>query len=122
MATILVVDDASMTRLLLEVMLQRLNHTVLFADNGEEALEILASREVHLVISDINMPYMDGLALLDSLRADDLYRDLPVVMMTASGLEEISRKALKKGASAFLNQPFSSWDLARVLDACLEVQ
>jgi two-component system, chemotaxis family, chemotaxis protein CheY len=122
MATILVVDDASLTRLLLEVMLQRLNHTVLFADNGEEALEILASREVQLVISDINMPYMDGLALLDVLRADDLHQDLPVVMMTASGLEEISRNALKKGASAFLHQPFSSWDLARTLDACLVKQ
>lgn len=111
-----------MTRLLLEVMLQRLNHTILFADNGEEALEILASNEIHLVISDINMPYMDGLALLDSLRADDLHRDLPVILMTASGLEEISRNALKKGASAFLNQPFSSWELARVLDACLVKQ
>ena len=121
MATILVVDDASLTRLLLEVMLQRLDHTVLFADNGEEALETLASREVHLVITDINMPYMDGLALLDNLRADGLYQNLPVVVMTASGLEEISQQALKKGASAFLNQPFSSWDLARVLAACLEV-
>lgn len=122
MATILVVDDTSMTRLLLEVMLQRLGHTALFADNGEEALEILNSQEVHLVISDINMPFMDGLTLLDVLRTDDLHRDLPVVLMTASGLEEISQKALKKGASAFLNQPFSSWDLARVLDACLVQQ
>jgi CheY-like chemotaxis protein len=119
MATILVVDDANLTHMLMEVMIQRLNHTALFADNGEEALEILATNPVDLVISDIKMPYMDGLTLLDKLRADEQYSQLPVVIMTASGLEETYHKAASRGATAFLNQPFSSWDLARVVTECL---
>ena len=119
MANVLFVDDADMSHLLLEVMLRRLNHRAISAFNGQEALEILDCTKIDLIISDINMPYMDGLTLLDCIRADQRYADTPVIIITASSLEANHASALEKGATAFLNQPFSSQELTDAVHTCL---
>lgn len=120
MANILVVDDAILTQRLLEVMLRRNNHTTIQALNGLEALSRLKEATFDLVITDINMPEMDGLSFLDELRADIRHKELPVIVMTASGLPYIPKLVSAKGSTLFLAQPFSSRELVEAVNRCIE--
>jgi CheY-like chemotaxis protein len=108
MPTILVVDDSPMSQRLLGYTLSRCGYTVITAGHGREALERLAEAPVDLVIADLAMPEIDGLTLLRLLRADGRYRDLPLVMLTASGHDEDRLMAKAAGADDFLTKPASS--------------
>lgn len=120
MAKILVVDDEPVTNRLLSLMLQRNNHTVLTANNGIEALSCLDKTQIDLMITDINMPDMNGLVLLEELRADQRHKHLPVIVLTAIGQEHMSQVAAQKGASNFLTRPVSSWELKEAVTGCLQ--
>jgi adenylate cyclase len=111
MANILVVDDNPVIQLMLSLMLKRNDQTVFTAASGREALELLERADVDLVILDVNMPDMDGLTLLKQLRDDDRYQDLPIIMLTASGREQVRLVAKQKGANGFLTKPTSSREL-----------
>jgi CheY-like chemotaxis protein len=122
MANVLVVDDSTLVHLVLDVMLRRLNHRILSAYHGQKAIEVLAKNSIDLIISDISMPYMDGLALLDYLRADERYKHLPVIIMTAGNTDDsYIAKVLEKGATAFINQPVGSEEFSKVVGKCLSV-
>jgi two-component system, chemotaxis family, chemotaxis protein CheY len=120
MARILVVDDSPTIQRLLCLVLQRSNHTTVTMDNGREALDFLSNSDVDLVVTDINMPVMGGLALLEQLRADERTRHLPVIIRTASAFDKIRQVASEKGASGFLSQPTSSWELKDIVNRCLQ--
>lgn len=111
MANILVVDDNPVIQLMLSLMLKRNDQSVVTAASGQEALELLERTGIDLVILDVNMPDMDGLTLLKQLRDDDRYRDLPIIMLTASGREQVRLVATQKGANGFLTKPTSSREL-----------
>ncbi len=115
-ATVLVVEDNDMNQMLLEVMLKRLNHKAIFACDGKEALEILETNPVDMVLSDINMPYMDGIQLLEKIRSLYSFMHVPVVLMTAAGRTSLSNEAMKKGADGFLVHPFSSIELQQMVN------
>lgn len=121
MANILIVDDTPLTHRLLNLMLQRINNTlgIYAAYNGKEALEQLAETKIDLIITDINMPGMDGFALMDELRRDTRYKDLPIIVLTASGHKKVTTIAAQKGATGFLTQPISSWELKKTVTDCL---
>jgi CheY-like chemotaxis protein len=121
MAKILIVEDSGLTLQLLNYLLLRHNHTVHKATNGLEALEILAEQMVDLIITDIHMPEMDGLHLLDEIRASQKLQHIPVIVLTASGLESVEKLAFEKGATAFLTQPFSSVELGKVVSDCIGI-
>lgn len=120
MAKILVVDDEPVTNRLLSLMLQRNNHTVLTANNGVEALSCLDKTHIDLMITDINMPDMNGLTLLETLRANQQHKNLPVIVLTAIGQEHMSQIAAQKGATDFLTRPVSSWELKEAVSGCLQ--
>jgi CheY-like chemotaxis protein len=103
-------------------MLQRIDNSlnIFTAYNGKEALDQLAENAFDLVITDINMPGMDGFALMDEMRADDKYKDLPIIVLTASGHKKIPAMAAQKGATSFLTQPISSWELKETVTRCLK--
>jgi two-component system chemotaxis response regulator CheY len=122
MAKILIVDDTPHTHRLLTLMLQRINHTTITADNGPEALKHLESTSVDLMITDLNMPIMNGYALMEKVRSTEKYKDLPIIMLSATGLEQASEVAEKKGANRFMSQPVSTWELNRVVSECLTPQ
>lgn len=122
MATVLIVEDTHLNQMLLEVMLRRMNHQVIFASDGFEALEKLEKFPVDLIISDINMPNMNGFELLERIRNHAYYHNMPFVMMTASTLQDNYRSAIDQGATAFLNYPFSSFELSEVLDECFSAE
>lgn len=119
MAKILVVDDMPMTHLLLRIMLSRINHTVVDAFNGKEALKQLGETEVDLIITDINMPQMDGLTLIENLKADEKLNKLPIIIMTASIQEHLNLVAKGWGDNPILTQPITSRELNDAVARCL---
>jgi len=112
---ILVVEDEPATQLMLELMLQRSNHKVVSAVNGEDAIAFLANKPVDLVIADVWMPGMDGLALLQQLRSNERYQNLPIIMFTASGDDRVRSEAKRMGASGFLTKPASSIEVTNIV-------
>jgi adenylate cyclase len=113
-ATILVVDDLVQNVRLLEAVLAPRGYTVIAARSGPEALEILGSLPVDLVLLDILMPGMDGYAVCRAVREEPATRMLPVVMITASGDQE-KVASIEAGADDFIAKPFDQAELlARV--------
>lgn len=105
-ARILVVDDEEGNRDLLRRRLDRGGYTVLTAASGEEALAIIGAESVDLILLDMLMPGLDGLAVLERVKGDARTRDLPVIMISAlDSLEEIA-KCIQAGAEDYLPKPF----------------
>lgn len=113
---VLIVDDEPVTQLMVTVMLQRKNFEVITANDGQDALEHLMKEDIDLVIADVNMPKMGGLTMLQKLRGDGRYQNLPVIMFTAQGQRQIQSDAITKGATDFLTKPFSSGKLADMVN------
>jgi two-component system, chemotaxis family, chemotaxis protein CheY len=108
--TVLIVDDSSVMRKIVERALRQagLDLTrVIEAGSGREALGLLAQERVHLIVSDINMPIMDGLEFLRQAQSQSLVRGAPVVMITTESGEEHVREALKAGAQGYIRKPFT---------------
>jgi CheY-like chemotaxis protein len=119
MATILVVDDYSTSQRLLGFILRQNNHTVVTAVHGLNALEQLAKMPVDLIITDLDMPEMDGLTLLRELRADARLMKLPVIILTGSAYEQDNARATAAGAASFLTKPVESNELIAMVNRLL---
>jgi CheY-like chemotaxis protein len=116
--TILVVDDSPMDRLLTSTLLQNLGGwTVRTASNGVEALEALKETEPDLVLTDLQMPEMDGLQLVEAVKLH--HPRVPIILMTGHGSEEIAIKALKSGAASYVPKKTLARDLGETLDQVL---
>lgn len=115
MASILIVDDNAVLRRVISVTLRKAGHTLLTAANAAEAVQQLAETPVDLMLLDVAMPETDGLTLLRKLRMDARYRDLPIVMLTASGQDEDRVVARTEGANDFLTKPASSAELVETV-------
>ena len=107
----LIVDDSSVMRKIVERSLRQagLESLVVFeAGSGIEGLEILKSKEVDLILSDINMPSMDGLEFVRQLRLQQLAAEVPVVMITTESSEEHVKQAIQAGAKGYIRKPFTA--------------
>jgi two-component system chemotaxis response regulator CheY len=105
----LVVEDSPMMRQLIVFALSRIkNMTVTEADDGIVALKKLAHERFDLVITDINMPVMDGLKLVRKIRGDERHKDVPVIVITTEGSNEDRARALALGASAYITKPIQA--------------
>ena len=103
---VLVVEDSPTMRQLLSFALSRVRGAkVVEADDGLDALKKLAGGEFEIILTDINMPIMDGLKLVKRLRSDDRYTDIPIVIITTEGGEEDRKRALALGANAYITKP-----------------
>ena len=123
MASILIVDDSSAMRTVIKRILEMSGfemETCLYACDGEDALSTLRRQPVDLVISDINMPRMDGEALLREMSADPALSGIPVVMVSSDATESRSAKLLGLGAKAYLVKPFQPQALREKLEEVLE--
>jgi len=113
---ILVVDDFSTMRRILKSCLQQLGFkNISEADDGVNAMSKLKTKDFKLIISDWNMPNMMGIDLLKAVRADEKYKTVPFVMVTAEGLKENVMEALKAGASNYVIKPFTAEILGQKL-------
>ena len=102
--TVLVVDDEESVRSMVAVLLQKEGYQVSTAQGGEEALDLLSEQTFDLLLSDIRMPRMDGLQLLDRVRA--LYPEITVIMMSAFGTVDLAVEGMKRGAYDYISKPF----------------
>lgn len=110
-ATILVTDDNEDNRELLRRHLERQGHTVLQAEDGHRALELITNKTVDLVLMDVMMPGIDGFETTRQIRAMPEHSDLPVIMVTALGSKEHRLKAVEAGASDFVSKPVDKVEL-----------
>jgi two-component system, NtrC family, response regulator len=109
METILIVDDEKNYTRVLSAVLEEEGFETLSANSGAEALDILRHSDVDLILTDMKMSSMDGIALLEKIKETD--PDLPVVMMTAHGTVEKAVEAMQKGAYSFIQKPFDNQQL-----------
>ena len=119
MDTILIVDDEKNYPLVLSAVLQEEGFEALTATSGEEALEIIEHSDVDLVLTDMKMPKMDGIELLENIKQKD--PELPVVMMTAHGTVEKAVEAMQKGAYNYILKPFDNEQLIIYVNKAMDI-
>lgn len=109
--SILIVDDSSVMRKIVERALRQAGlpiANVFEASSGVEALDVVGCKQVNLILSDINMPQMDGLEFLRQLRQRELAPNVPVVMITTESSEEHVKAAIVAGAQGYIRKPFTA--------------
>jgi two-component system chemotaxis response regulator CheY len=115
MATIIVVEDSASTLRMIVDTLKTAGHIVMEAENGAEALEVLSGKRVDLIITDINMPHMDGVELTQKLRRLPNFKFTPILMLTIETAVHKRLKGKKAGATAWLVKPFDSQKLITIV-------
>ena len=111
MARVLVVDDDPDVRQLVEMKLRLDGIETLTATNGQEALDVLASNDVDLVVLDLMMPVMDGIETCRRIREAEDMADLPVIMLTAKAQASDIQSGFSTGATDYVVKPFSPREL-----------
>ncbi len=107
---VLIVDDSMLIRQVIKKVIRQVEIEIdafLMAGDGQEALKILGEQDVDLVLSDINMPGMDGIQMLMQLRQMEDKETLPVIMVSTEGSEERINEAMELGASGYVLKPFT---------------
>ena len=121
MQRILVVEDSGTMRSLIAAALEELDRRVKIdeAESGFQALRLLPKHVYDLVVTDINMPDINGLELISFVRGDPRYADTPLLIVSTESSEEDRRRGLALGADAYLVKPFTPQDLVRVVEGLL---
>ncbi|MEL6481820.1 MAG: response regulator [Pseudomonadota bacterium] len=113
--TILTVDDSRSIRAALRETLEELGFEVLEAEDGVDGYETLSANEVDLVITDLNMPRMNGIELIRKVRADGRYAGLPLVMLTTENQPEKMKEGREAGASGWIVKPFNELQIEMIV-------
>jgi two-component system chemotaxis response regulator CheY len=105
----LVVEDSPMMRQLIVFALHRMRELeVVEADDGVDAMRKLAASKFDIVVTDINMPIMDGLKLVKRIRSDETHKNVPIIIITTEGSQEDRSRALALGANAYITKPIQA--------------
>jgi two-component system chemotaxis response regulator CheY len=105
----LVVEDSPMMRQLIVFALHRMRELeVVEADDGVDAMRKLAGSKFDIVVTDINMPIMDGLKLVKRIRSDETHKNVPIIIITTEGSQEDRSRALALGANAYITKPIQA--------------
>jgi len=116
---VLVVDDDMMARMTAVQCLKQQGHTAVTAEGGKQGLEILESQDFDLILLDLLMPDVDGIEVLRQLKASNILRRTPVIVISGSDDEESIAKCLEMGATGHLRKPLDPMSLADRINACL---
>jgi len=106
MATILIVDDSSSLRQVVTIALKGAGYDVIEAGNGQEGLAKLDGTKINLIISDVNMPVMDGLTFATEVKKLPKYKFTPIIMLTTEAGDEMKNKGRAAGVKAWVVKPF----------------
>lgn len=114
---ILIVDDDPIIRRLLPAFCSKISKecTSLTAQNGEEALKILASEQIDLILTDLEMPVMDGCELVSRVKAQ--YQNIQIIVMTGLKCDEADKRLRSVGISQYIEKPFTAQDLGRGIES-----
>ena len=116
---ILVVDDEPNIALSVEYLMKRQGYEVTIANDGQQALDMLAEQIPDLMILDVMMPHKNGFDVCIEVRSNDAMSRLPILMLTAKGREAEMKKGLSLGADAYITKPFSTHDLVAKVNELL---
>ena len=114
MLKILYVDDDPNMQKMVELFMRKSEHKLYCAKNGRSALKLIEKNSYDLIITDIQMPELDGLSLIEELKKQKI--TTPVIIVSAFGQDNISKKGLKKGAVKILRKPFESKQLFEIIN------
>ena len=115
---VLVVDDSPPMRQVIKKVIQISGFDVgelLEAGNGKEALKVLSSNWVDVILLDIHMPEMDGIEMLRRLSEEDLWKRIPVIVVTTEGREQVIEEAKRLGAKGYVKKPFNPEQIKEIL-------
>ena len=113
--TVLIVDDSASLRQVVSLSLKGAGYQVIEACDGRDALGKLGGQKVHLIISDVNMPNMDGIAFVREVKKNPSYKFTPVIMLTTEAAEEKKRLGQEAGARAWVVKPFQPEQLVNAV-------
>lgn len=117
----LIVEDSPTMRQLISFSLKRFKGCkIVEAVDGVDALKKLNSEEIDVILTDINMPVMDGLKLVTLVRQNPKLRDIPIIIITTEGAQEDRERGLALGADAYISKPIQSSGLIKVITEILE--
>jgi two-component system, chemotaxis family, chemotaxis protein CheY len=117
----LIVEDSPTMRQLISFSLKRFKGCkIIEAVDGVDALKKLQAEEVDMILTDINMPVMDGLKLVTLVKNNPRLRDIPIVIITTEGAQEDREKGLQLGAEAYISKPIQSSGLLKIITEILE--
>jgi two-component system chemotaxis response regulator CheY len=104
--TIMIIDDSASIRMVVTIALKKAGYDVLEAVDGRDALNKLTGQKVHLIICDVNMPNMDGISFLKTVKQNQSYRFTPIIMLTTESQEAKKQEGRAAGAKAWVVKPF----------------
>ena len=107
MGKILIVDDSSLIRSVASDATKEAGHEPVTAENGEEGLQALKSEKIDLIFSDVNMPVMGGLEMVEKIKSDENYKYIPIVMLTTESNPDLKAKGQALGVKAWMLKPFN---------------
>jgi two-component system chemotaxis response regulator CheY len=114
--TIMIIDDSASLRQVVGIALKGAGYQVMEAGDGQQALRQLTGQKVHLIISDVNMPNMDGITFVKALKQLPAYKFTPVIMLTTENHEARKREGQAAGARAWVVKPFSPPQLLNAVE------
>jgi two-component system chemotaxis response regulator CheY len=121
--TCLVVEDSPMMRQLLVFALSRVKHLrVTEADDGVDGLRKLAAGKFDIILTDINMPIMDGLKLVKRVRSDPTHKETPIIVITTEGSQEDRQRAMQLGANAYITKPIQAPQVIAKVKELLKIE
>lgn len=104
--TIMIVDDSASLRQVVAIALKGAGYDVLEAQNGQDALNKLDGKKINLIISDVNMPVMDGISMVKEVKKLPAYKFTPIIMLTTEGADDKKKEGQAAGAKAWIVKPF----------------
>jgi len=114
--SILIVEDSPTTKALIKAIVEEMgDFNTVEAGSGFEALKILPTQEFDLVITDINMPDINGLELISFMKNNPRYNNLPVIIVSTERSEEDIKRGMSLGAMAYITKPFKAYELQEVI-------
>ncbi|HVZ50890.1 MAG TPA: response regulator [Pseudolabrys sp.] len=117
--TILSVDDSASVRQMVQLTLQGAGYRVIQANDGADGLAKAQSSTVDMIVTDLNMPVMNGLGLIQELRKLPAYRGVPIIFLTTESDPEMKKKAKEAGATGWITKPFQKDQLIAVVKKVL---
>lgn len=122
MKSILIVEDSATTRSLIRAVVEELgDFNIVEAPTGFEALKLLPTQEFDSILTDINMPDINGLELINFIRSNPRYNHIPLIIVSTERSEEDKKRGLALGANAYVTKPFKASELQEILKKVLTI-
>ena len=120
--SILIVEDSSTTRALIRAIIEEMgDFQTVEARSGFDALKLLPTQDFDLIITDINMPDINGLELINFMKNNPKYRDLPLIIVSTERGEEDKKRGMALGAVAYITKPFNADELQKVIKQVIDI-